>query len=297
MPQLTNADLQKYVDRRVNQRYRGRKVSGPTVRKELVTFAQIWYWSKRSGYVRKDCPIYDGEIRRWALSIPKPQEKPKFQTWQQIERSIRRGGLSPEQEQELWASLFLDEDQIFDLLEFVREQETHAFIYPMFVFAAYSGARRGEILRAEIEDFDFDANQMVIRERKRRKNMHQTFRFVPIHPRLESVMKHWFDDHPGGRYTITAPLKMARRSERAEFLKMGPHEAHHHFKQTLRGSKWEVIRGFHVLRHSFGSNLARSGKVPRDSIGEWMGHSTDEMKTLYQHLFPQDAQRKISVLK
>jgi len=78
---------------------------------------------------------------------------------------------------------------------------------------------------------------------------------------------------------------------------MTPHEAHHHFKHTLRESKWSVVRGFHVLRHSFGSNLARSGKVPRDTIGKWMGHTTEEMKDLYQHLFPQDGQSQIGVLK
>ena len=45
------------------------------------------------------------------------------------------------------------------------------------------------------------------------------------------------------------------------------------------------------------SQMARSGEVPRDTIGEWMGHTTDEMKNLYQHLFPQDGQTQISVLK
>ena len=90
---------------------------------------------------------------------------------------------------------------------------------------------------------------------------------------------------------------MSRRKERSEFREITPNEAHHHFKQTLRGSKWEIIRGFHLLRHSFGSNLARSGEVSRDTIAEWMGHTTEEMKTLYQHLFPQDGQSKISVLK
>jgi integrase len=72
---------------------------------------------------------------------------------------------------------------------------------------------------------------------------------------------------------------------------------HHHFKFTLQDSKWDVVRGFHALRHSFASNLARSGKVPRDTIAKWMGHTTEEMKDLYQHLFPQDGQSQINVLK
>ena len=65
----------------------------------------------------------------------------------------------------------------------------------------------------------------------------------------------------------------------------------------LQTHSGEVLRGFHVLRHSFGSNLARSGKVPRDTIAKWMGHSTEEMKDLYQHHFPQDGQSQIEALK
>jgi len=56
------------------------------------------------------------------------------------------------------------------------------------------------------------------------------------------------------------------------------------------------MRGFHVLRHSFGLNLARSGKISSDVIAKWMGHTTEEMKELYQHLFQQDGVEQIKVL-
>ena len=68
---------------------------------------------------------------------------------------------------------------------------------------------------------------------------------------------------------------------------MTKNSASHHFSKTLDESRWEVVKGFHVLRHSFGSNLARRN-VSRDTIAKWMGHTTEEMMTLYQHLFPQD---------
>ena len=289
-------DVEQYVQRRNRQRYRGKRISGKTIRKELVTFQQVWGWSRERGYVTQDCPIYN-QNRRWAVSIPKPTERLKFQTWNQIERKLKRGGLTKAQTQELWGSLFLDEDQIAGLLKYVKDQDTYPFIYPMFVFAAYTGARRGEIRRSHIDDFDFDQDQVMIRERKRRKDMDQTFRFVPMHPRLREVMQEWFEQHPGGSFTIVPPLKMQRRKTRTEFCEITVDEARHHFKHTLSDSKWKVLRGFHVLRHSFGSNLARSGEVSRDTIAEWMGHTTEEMKTLYQHLFPQDGQSKISVLK
>jgi integrase len=288
--------IQGYVTARSKIKSRGKPLSGITIRKELATFRQIWDWARKRQYVVTDCPIYD-ERHKWAVVIPKQKEKEKFQTWAQIKRRIARGGSTPLQKKELWESLFLDEDQVIKLLKHVEESARYPFIYPLFVFAAYTGARRGEIRRSQIDDIDFELGQVKIRERKRKKNLAQTSRFVPLHPKLAGVMRQWFAIHPGGQYAITAPLKMPRRKETEFFSEMTPGAAHHHFKHTLKGSKWEVIRGFHVLRHSFGSNLARSGKVPRDTIAKWMGHTTEEMKDLYRHLFPQDGQSQIEVLK
>ncbi len=296
MDTITLNVIQGYVNARSKVKRGGKPLSGKTIRKELATFRQVWDWAGKRQYVVPMCPIYD-ERHKWAVVIPKPKEKEKFQTCDQIKRRIARGGVMPEQTRELWDSLFLDETQVTELLKYVEVNARYPFIHPMFVFAAYTGARRGEIRRSQIEDFDFHAGQVKLRERKRKKSMAETFRFVPMHPKLLNVMRDWFANHPGGQYAITAPLKMPKRKERLVFSEMTPKEAHHHFKFTLRNGEWKVLRGFHVLRHSFGSNLARSGKVPRDTIAKWMGHSTEEMKDLYQHLFPQDGQSQIEVLK
>ncbi len=266
-----------------------RKVSGQTIRKELVTFSQVWGFARMRGFVEKECPIYDAR-HKWAVKFDKPAEREKFMTWGEIERRIARGG-----NKSLWEVLFLDEKQVGDLLKYVEKNARYNFIYPMFVFAAYTGARRSEILRSEIEDFDFDAGLVRLREKKRRKSLSGSFRTVPMHDKIRSVMKKWFAEHPGGAYTIQAPLVMTKRESRIEFTPMRPYEVNHHFQRTLENSKWEVIRGFHTLRHSFGSNLARKG-VPRETVAAWMGHSTQEMMNLYQHLFPQDWGSQISVL-
>jgi integrase len=75
------------------------------------------------------------------------------------------------------------------------------------------------------------------------------------------------------------------REERPGPAPLTKKEAHHHFKQTLKGSKWDVVRGFHVFRHSFASNLAGAG-VDQRVIDGFMGHQTEEMRKRYRHLFP-----------
>jgi integrase len=210
-------------------------------------------------------------------------------TWAEITRRVERGGLSSEEEGELWRMLYLDDLQVSKLLKFVNDSTTHPFVFPMFAFAAYTGARRSEICRSLIDDFDFEAGIVTIRERKRRKDLAATTRKVPLNDNLRHVMEEWFSKHPGGQFSITLPLAMPGRKIRTKVGNMSRFEATHHFNQTLADSKWSNVRGFHALRHSFGAICTRAG-IPMNVIAAWMGHSTEEMKEHYQHILPQDQQ-------
>jgi integrase len=289
---LTLDTLQAYVGARVKEKAKqDRLVSGSTVKKELTTFMQVWDWARQRGIVKKICHFKDpNNPRKWAVNLPKPDEAGKFMTWAEIERRISRGGLTAQERKDLWKYLFLDERQVAALLAHVREHAQHPFIYPMFVMAACTGARRNEICRSWIDDFKFDDNVVTVRERKRRKDMASTTRDVPMRTKLRDTMQDWFARHPGGKSTITPPLSVPRRKPKVAFDELTREEAHHHFKQTLVGSRWEVVRGFHVLRHSFGAICTRAG-IPMNMIARWMGHTTEEMMKLYQHLFPQDEQQ------
>ena len=64
-----------------------------------------------------------------------------------------------------------------------------------------------------------------------------------------------------------------------------PSEADKHFKRVLLNSKWAVIPGWHCLRHSFCSNCAMKG-IDQRLIDAWVGHTTEEMRKRYRHLFP-----------
>ena len=62
-------------------------------------------------------------------------------------------------------------------------------------------------------------------------------------------------------------------------------ESNHHFNATMAGSKWEMVPGWHCLRHSFASNCAARG-VDQRLINAWMGHTTIEIQQRYAHLIP-----------
>ena len=278
-------DIQKYVDKRAKEPGRRGTIQATTIRKEITTLSTIFKWAVSNGHL-------DAAPEKKGIRYPKGKEKPPFQTWEEIERKIRRGGLSNDEVAELWECLFLNTTEIADLLSHVKLNARHAFIYPAFTFAAHTGARRSEIARSQLADIDFESGMITIRELKRVRGMQSTRR-VPMSPFLKSVLASWIADHPGGQMTFSMPERLERsRKEREIGTPVTSSELHKHFKQPLKRSKWEVLHGWHALRHSFCSNCAAAG-VEQRLINDWVGHQTAAMVRRYRHLFPNKQQQAI----
>jgi integrase len=280
-------DLQRYVDRRTKDKgIRGKRLSSATIKKEITTLRTIWNWAKNAGHVGRPLPLK-------GLRYPKMREKPPFQTLAEIERRIAQSMLSTEQENELWSALFLAADEIQELLEYVQATARHPFLYPMFVFAAHTGARRSEILRSQLDDIDFAAGIVTIREKKRVRGR-LTTRSVPLSPLLRNVLRECRPLHEGGLFTFSLGLDVQHsKKTRAEVCPLTRDEAHDHFKRAVAGSKWSKARGWHVFRHSFCSNCA-AARIDQRLINAWVGHQTEEMVRRYRHLIPDQQQRAIA---
>ena len=93
--------------------------------------------------------------------------------------------------------------------------------------------------------------------------------------------------------TLAGRTATVAKREPAGVAPVTKDEAHDHLKRTLSGSKWEVLRGYHVLRHSFISCLAAAG-VDQRIIDEFVGHQTDEQRKRYRHLIPDVKQKAIA---
>jgi site-specific recombinase XerD len=57
--------------------------------------------------------------------------------------------------------------------------------------------------------------------------------------------------------------------------------------EAKRRAKWYVVKGNHVLRHSFISALANKGIDQQIYCDELVAHQTDAMRCCYRHLYPQ----------
>lgn len=291
---LSRVHLESYVAKRASS------VSGATIKKEVVTLRTVWNWGVHSNLV-------SGPFPGTGLKYPKIKEKPPFMSFQEVEEQSK--GLSEEDASELWESVYLTTEDLDALLEHV-EKSSPPFIYPMFVFAAHTGARRSELMRARIQDVDLKKAWVTIHERKKAHDK-KTTRRVPLSAKLIKVLSGWLVEHPGGQSlfchaAVVARSKMrssttghqgkkrattisgrtATVGERANRLAIGPltrDEMHDHFKRAVAGTKWARLKGWHVLRHSFNSCLAAKG-VDQRVIDDFVGHCTDEQRRRYRHL-------------
>ena len=267
------AAVQRYANLRGQEKHgkvAKRSIQPYTIRKELKTLRHVWAWC----HARSLVPVGpDWQLSQ--VSLPRDCEPEPFRTMVEINERIERGRLPLSEQKALWECLYLTGTELMDLLKHVQNQVIDPFVYPMFSFAVYTGARRSEMLRSQIHDFDFRSGRVQLREKKRVKGR-ASIRWVDLHPELAEIMKSWFKWHPGGQSTLAQPDGSPLNVDIMD----------HRFRTALRGSRWSVVRGFHVLRHSFASVLASKG-VDQRVINAFMGHQTDQMAARYRHLFPQ----------
>src|SRR5205085_4545226 len=108
---LQTADVQRHLDRRARQKgIRNRPLSPVTLKKEVTSLRACWNWGIAAGLVKGSFPTNK------VLKYPKTEEKPHFQTWQEIESQVARGGLSKVEVRELWDCLFLTLPEVTELL-------------------------------------------------------------------------------------------------------------------------------------------------------------------------------------
>ncbi len=151
------------------------------------------------------------------------------------------------------------------------------------------------MLRAEWQDVDVEGGIITIREKKRVRGK-VTTRRVPMSSRLKDALAALplTNGRLFGELSVQAAQKGFIRivgkhvsaAKKAETK--ASHEAH-------RRTKWSVLKGYHVLRHSFISALANKG-IDQRIIDELVGHQTDAMRCRYRHLYPQtvaDAVRQV----
>ncbi|MBM4072662.1 MAG: site-specific integrase [Planctomycetes bacterium] len=268
---LSLDDWQTYIGERSRGKGGSRRRKTPTrktIEDEVATVRMIYRrWAIQNG---STLPPTDRQLK-----YPTRPAMPQFKTWLEIEQQIKAGGLSKGEVAELWDALYLTPPEIRDLLDFVKgRRRKNDFFHPVLFTAAMTGARSSELRRMRISEVQFDTNMITVREKKKQAGQ-ETLRHVQMTPRLAAVLRDWIQGgrHPGGQLVFC----------RQPNVKLTARTLYRTFKKHLQRTRYKVLRGLHLFRHSFASNLAASG-VDQRRIDLWMGHQTEEMRKRYQHL-------------
>lgn len=155
----------------------------------------------------------------------------------------------------------------------------------LYVTAALTGLRQGELLALRWKDVDWDARRVRVRESLVRGEFttpksRRSSRSVPLATRLASELAEHRsassfakpDDLVFCHPRLGGPLERSRLFKR--------------FKAVALAAGFRRLR-FHDLRHTFGTRMA-AGAVPLRTLQEWMGHRDFKTTLIYADYQPSD---------
>jgi integrase len=178
---------------------------------------------------------------------------------------------------------FLDEAELEALLRCVPRDDLGGVEGPLYVTAAMTGLRMGELLGLRWEDIDWTARRVRVRQAFVRGEFTtpksaRGSRSVPLAARVSAELDAlsrrtaYAADHDlvFGHPLLGTPL------DRSKVLKR--------FKAALLAAGVREVR-FHDLRHTFGTRMAAAG-VPMRTLQEWLGHRDFATTLIYADYQP-----------
>jgi integrase len=184
---------------------------------------------------------------------------------------------------------FLNQDELDALLRAAPTRVTAESVAlwlvdrVMYLTAAMTGLRQGELLALRWIDIDWTAKRVRVRRNFVRgeygtpKSKRST-RSVPLADRVAGELHRLYvaTAYQADDDLVFAHSQTGKPMERSNLLKR--------YKRALKRAKVRPVR-FHDLRHTFGTRMAAAG-VPMRTLQEWMGHRDFKTTLIYADYAP-----------
>jgi integrase len=177
---------------------------------------------------------------------------------------------------------FLQPHELDAVIRAVPDDTLGSVEGPLYLTAALTGARQGELLALRWLDVDWLAQRLRIAENYTRgrwdtPKSHEG-RSVPLADRvareLDLLSK-------GSRYRADTDLVFCHPLTGNV---LDPSKVRKRFAEAIDRARVHKIT-FHELRHTFGTQMAAAG-APLRAIQEWMGHADAKTTEIYRHYAP-----------
>jgi integrase len=185
---------------------------------------------------------------------------------------------------------YLELAEVEALLAAVGDDDFAKTDRALFLTAAMSGLRQGELIALRRGDVDFAAERIRVRRNFTRQaygkpKSKRSSRSVPLADRVAAALHEHLDSsayeaeedlvfpHP----QTGAPLDASTLRER--------------YKAALKAAGLREVR-FHDLRHTFGTHCAAAG-VPMRTLQEWLGHAQLQTTEIYADYAPSSQEKEM----
>ncbi|MGE5235821.1 MAG: tyrosine-type recombinase/integrase [Acidobacteriota bacterium] len=177
---------------------------------------------------------------------------------------------------------FLQPTELDRLIAGIPDDTWGAVERPLYMGAALTGLRQGELLALRWMDVDWVAGRIRVAESLSRRELDtpksDEGRSVPMADRLARELERHFQ-----RSAYQADDDLVFCHPDTGHL-MEPSTVTKRFKRALRRAGLRELT-FHELRHTFGTQMAAVG-TPLRAIQEWMGHADAKTTEVYRHYAP-----------
>jgi len=188
---------------------------------------------------------------------------------------------------------YLAQDELIRVIEcgIDAESPTRVLERALYLMAAMTGLRQGELLGLRWRDLDLSAHKVRVRQTFVRAEFKgpksaRGSRGVPLASTLETALRELRDS---SLFVGDDDLVFAHP------LTGGPinrHVVRRRFQRACKRAGVRVVR-FHDLRHTFGTRVAASGEVSLRTLQEWMGHRDAKTTMIYADYQPGEREAEI----
>ena len=181
---------------------------------------------------------------------------------------------------------FLDQSELEKLLAITYPQDAFGSVeVTLYLTAAMTGLRQGELLGLRWRDVDFAARKVrvvspYVRGEFGDPKSEGSGRSVPLAERVSTELENLRARSPyaADKNLVFCHPETGNPLDRAKLTRR--------FKKAIRSADVREIT-FHELRHTFGTRMAAAG-VPLRTIQHWMGHADAKTTQVYAHYQPSD---------
>jgi integrase len=185
---------------------------------------------------------------------------------------------------------YLDQVDLEALLATVPEGPRESTERTIYLTAAMTGLRQGELIALRWKDIDWSAGRIRVRQNYVRGEFgspksKRSSRSVPLADRVAAELERHFRASPyqADEDLVFCHPQTGAPLDRSRLLKR--------FKAAAKAAGLRDVR-FHDLRHTFGTRMAAAG-VPLRTLQEWMGHRDFKTTLIYADYQPSEHEREL----